>query len=196
MASRVAAKLPGRPRCEVRREAILQAAYELLESGGMAGFTIEGVAERSGVAKTTIYRWWPNKGALAMESFLGVAAKESPLPNTGSARAALAAHLHRFARALKGRTGRLLRGIVAEAQKDPATRDAFLRNYVAPRRQATRALLERGVREGEFREGLDVAGALDVLYGYFYIRLLFAHSPLDATAVDQLLDIVLRGIAA
>jgi hypothetical protein len=131
-----------------------------------------------------------------MESFLRVAATEGPLSTTDSARVVLAAHLHRFARALKGRTGRLLRSIVAEAQKDPATRDAFLRNYVAPRRQATRALLERGVREGEFREGLDVAGALDVLYGYFYIRLLFAHSPLDATAVDQLLDIVLKGIAA
>ena len=45
---------PGRPRSDATRCAILKAAYELLEEGGMAGFTIEGVAARSGSAKTTI----------------------------------------------------------------------------------------------------------------------------------------------
>ena len=77
-------KLPGRPRCEETRSAILRAAHELLEAGGLGAFTIEAVAERSGAAKTTIYRWWPNKGALAMESLLGVADTLSPFPETES----------------------------------------------------------------------------------------------------------------
>src|SRR6516164_4093718 len=92
------AKSPGRPRCQETRGAILQAAYELLESGGLAAFTIEAVAERSGAAKTTIYRWWPKKGALAMESFLRVAEQQSPFPETDSPRADLRAHLHLFAK--------------------------------------------------------------------------------------------------
>ena len=188
-------KLPGRPRCEETRGAILRAAYELLESGGLGAFTIEAVAERSGAAKTTIYRWWPNKGALAMESLLGVAEAQSPFPETDSPRADLRAHLHLYAKALRGRAGKLLTGIVAEAQKDPATRDAFIASYMAPRRQAARHLLERGMARGEFRPGLDIEGICDALYGFFYLRLLFGHRPMDDGAVDQLLDIVLNGIS-
>ena len=189
-------KLPGRPRCEETRSAILRAAHELLEAGGLGAFTIEAVAERSGAAKTTIYRWWPNKGALAMESLLGVAETLSPFPETESTREDLRDHLHLYAQALRGRAGKLLTGIVAEAQKDPATRDAFVARYMAPRRQAARHLLERGMARGEFRPGLDIEGICDALYGFFYLRLLFGHGAMDEAAVDQVLDIVLNGIEA
>jgi AcrR family transcriptional regulator len=195
MSAMAEARLPGRPRCQETRGAILRAAYELLETGGLAAFTIEAVAERSGAAKTTIYRWWPNKGALAMESFLRVAEQENPFPETDSAEADLRAHLHLFARRLRGRAGRLLAGIVAEAQKDPATREAFIRSYVAPRRQAARALLERGIARGEFRPDLDVESVCDALYGFFYMRLLLAHAPMDDAAVDRILDLVLNAIS-
>jgi AcrR family transcriptional regulator len=195
MSAMAEAKSPGRPRCQETRGAILRAAYELLESGGLAAFTIDAVAERSGAAKTTIYRWWPNKGALAMESFLRVAEQQSPFPETDSARADLRAHLHLFAKSLRGRAGRLLTGIVAEAQKDQATREAFIRCYVAPRRLAARALLERGIARGEFRPGLDVESVCDALYGFFYMRLLLAHAPMDDAAVDRIVDLVLSGIS-
>ena len=56
----------GRPRDEAARAAILRSANAILEEKGIGGFTIEAVAARAGVAKTTIYRWWPSKGALAM----------------------------------------------------------------------------------------------------------------------------------
>ena len=189
-------KLPGRPRCQETRAAILRAAYDLLESGGLPAFTIEAIAERSGAAKTTIYRWWPNKGALAMESFLVAAEAESPFPQTTSPSADLRAHLHLFARVLRGRAGRLLAGIVAEAQNDPATRESFVKSYIAPRREAARQLLERGVRLGQFRHDLDVEGICDALYGFFYMRLLFGHAPIDDTSVERALDIVLNGICA
>jgi AcrR family transcriptional regulator len=188
-------KLPGRPRCQETRGAILQAAYDLLESGGLAAFTIEAVAERSGAAKTSIYRWWPNKGALAMESFLRVAEKQSPFPETDSPRADLRTQLRLFAKVLRGRAGRLLAGIVAEAQRDPSTREAFIQSYILPRRQAARALLDRGIALGEFRSDLDAEAICDALYGFFYMRLLFGHAPMDDAAVDRVLDIVLNGIS-
>jgi len=53
---------PGRPRCLETRAAVLKAAQELLERGGAGALSIEAVARRAGVAKTTIYRWWPNRG--------------------------------------------------------------------------------------------------------------------------------------
>ena len=174
---------------------ILRAAADLVGRVGYANASIERIAAEASVGKQTIYRWWPNKGALAMESFLRVAQQQSPFPETCSPRADLRAHLHFFARSLRGRAGRLLTGILAEAQKDPATREAFIRSYVAPRRQAARALLERGIARGEFRPGLDVEGVCDALYGFFYMRLLLAHAPMDDAAVDRIVDLVLNGIS-
>jgi AcrR family transcriptional regulator len=194
MSAILQSKLPGRPRCQETRAAILRAAYDLLESGGLPAFTIEAVAERSGAAKTTIYRWWPNRGALAMEAFLVAAEAKSPFPQTSSPSADLRAHLHLFACVLRGRAGALLAGIVAEAQNDPTTRESFIKSYIAPRREAARQLLERGARLGEFRHDLDVEGICDALYGFFYVRLLFRHAPMDDASVERALDIVLNGI--
>src|ERR1700755_2849569 len=100
MSTAVEARGPGRPRCEGTKQAILRAAYDLLEEGGIAAFTIEAVAQRSGAAKTTIYRWWPNKGALAIESFLQAIDKQNPFPRSDSAIADLKAQLRGVARPL------------------------------------------------------------------------------------------------
>src|SRR5690349_17515821 len=59
----------GRPRSESAHRAVLEAAYATLEEGGIEHFSIDRVGRRSGVARTTIYRWWPSKAALAIESF-------------------------------------------------------------------------------------------------------------------------------
>jgi AcrR family transcriptional regulator len=185
---------PGRPRSEDTRQAILQAAYELLHEGGVAAFSIEAVARRSGAAKTTIYRWWPNKGALAVESFLNVAERDSPFPEGESAIADLKDQLHRLARAFRGRLGRVAAGILAEAQTHPDVRKAFVEGYVRPRRADLRRLIERGVASGELRAGLDVDAVSDALYGPIYLRLLLRHAPLDDAFVEQTADAILRGL--
>ena len=124
------ARPAGRPRCDATHRAVLRAAYELLAEGGLRQFTIEGVAARSGVARTTIYRWWPSKGALAMEGFLAATAAEISFPFTRSAIADLKAHLQRCAKLLRGAPGRIMAGIVAEGQSDPETLAAFTEHYL------------------------------------------------------------------
>jgi AcrR family transcriptional regulator len=184
----------GRPRCEETRQAILRAAYELLEAGGLTAFTMEGVAHRSGAAKTTIYRWWPNKGALAIESFLDVVEKQSPFPQTASAIADLKTHLRMMARVLRGRIGQVVAGIVAEAQNDPETRKAFVEGYLEPRRAAARRVVERGIAAGQIRRDLDPDAICDALYGALYMRLLTKHGALGDASVDQLADTVIDGL--
>ena len=76
----------GRPRDEAARAAILKAADAILEEKGIGGFTIEAVAACARVAKTTIYRWWPSKGALAMAGFLAETAPKISYPNSGEYR--------------------------------------------------------------------------------------------------------------
>jgi AcrR family transcriptional regulator len=185
---------PGRPRCEDTRQSILRAAYELFEEGDDQPFTIEAVARRSGAAKTTIYRWWPSKGALAIEAFLAIAEKRSGFPETGSAIEALRGQVRSLAKLFRGRAGRLVAGIIAEAQTDPETKKAFLEGYLKPRRVSAAKLIERGIASGELRPGLDVDTVCDALYGSIYLRLMLMSSPGDDAAVNRLIDMVLDGI--
>jgi len=187
---------PGRPRCEETRNAILRAAYELLEEGGLDAFTMEAVAERSGSAKTTIYRWWPNRGALAIESFLELSEKYAQFPQTESATADLKTQMRRFARALRGRIGQIVSSILAEAQTCTETRNAFIEGYINPRRTALQQLIDRGVAQGEFRPGLALNDVGDALYGSLLLRVLLRHAPLSDAAVDQLVDTTLQGLRA
>lgn len=187
---------PGRPRCEDTRRSILRAAYELFEESEDVPFTIEAVARRSGAAKTTIYRWWPSKGALAIEAFLAIAEKRSAFPATGSAIADLRTQLRALAKLLRGRAGRLVAGIIAEAQTDPETKRAFTEGYLKPRRASAARLIEQGMASGALRPGLDTETVCDALYGPIYLRLMLKHNVMDDAAVVRLADIVIDGIRA
>src|SRR5271168_3505369 len=88
----------GRPRSQVADRAILTAAAELLADRGLAAMSIEEVAARAGVGKTTIYRRWPSKGLLALDAFVTSFREEQPLPDTGTLRGDLLAALHAWVR--------------------------------------------------------------------------------------------------
>jgi AcrR family transcriptional regulator len=174
---------------------VLRAAYELLSESGLGRFTIEGVAARSGVARTTIYRWWPSKGALAMEGFLDATAQDFHVPPTDSVIADMRAVLQSFARIMGGTAGRIIRGIVAEGQSDPETIEAFKEGYVRPRRAEVRVLLERGMASGELRADLDIEMVSYGLFGAMYMRMLL-NEGLDEDWVDRLATAVLPGCMA
>ncbi|MGH3252299.1 MAG: TetR/AcrR family transcriptional regulator, partial [Trebonia sp.] len=77
----------GRPRSEKARKAILVAAAELLLDRGLAAVSMDAVAERAGVSKATIYRWWPTKETLALDALYTQWAAAAPAPrDTGSLR--------------------------------------------------------------------------------------------------------------
>ena len=188
-------RAPGRPRCDATRRTILSAAYELLTEGGIRAFTIEAVAARAGSAKTTIYRWWPSKGALAVEAFREANSQAFAYPRTTSAVADLRAQLRQLTETFRGPAGQVVAGLVAEMQGDEETRRAYLEDCIGPRRAEARRLLERAVANGELRPDLDADVALDALYGALHWRLLTRREALDEAWVDRLLDVVLRGMA-
>ncbi len=195
MSSSAMARAPGRPRCEVTHKAVLRAAYDLLGEAGLARFTIEGVAARSGVARTTIYRWWSSKGALAMEGFLEATAPDLALPPTASVAADMQALMRLVARLLRGKAGRIIRGIIAEGQSDPETINAFMAGYISPRRAEVRAILARGIASGELRADLDVEVVLASLFGPLHLRMLL-NEGIDDAWVDRLSNFVLAGCLA
>jgi len=89
-----------RPAAEVR-EQVLAAAGELLLAEGMAGFTIEKVAARAGASRMTIYKWWPSRGALALDGYATKVRTVLEFPDTGDIEADLRAQLHTFMRVIR-----------------------------------------------------------------------------------------------
>ena len=187
---------PGRPRSERAHRAILQAANELLESEGFAAVTVEAIAERAGVSKATVYRWWPNRAAVVMDGFLSIVSSEVPFPHTGHAREDIRIHMRRLAEAFSGKIGSTVAALIAEGQSDPELAEALRSRWLSVRRAEARKILELGIERGELREDLDPEVAVDVLYGPIYYRMLVGHAPLDDDFADALANHVFAGLAA
>ena len=190
------ARPPGRPRSERARRAILRAANELLESEGFAAVTVEAIAERAGVSKATIYRWWPNRAAVGMDGFLSIVSSEVPFPHTGHAREDIRLHMRRLAEAFGGKMGRTVAALIAEGQADPELAEALRSRWLSVRRTEAKEILELGIERGELREDLDPDVAVDVLYGPIYYRMLVGHGPLDKDFTDALSDHIFAGFTA
>lgn len=161
----------------------------------MAGFTIEAVAARAGAGKTTIYRWWPSKGALAMAGFLSETAPKISYSDSHSALTALTNQLRRVVSVYGGASGRVLAAIIAEGQRDPATIAAFIDGYAKPRRAEAKKILLKGIERGELRPDIDLDVALDALYGPIYYRMLVPIGPLNERWVKALAAHVFEGLS-
>jgi AcrR family transcriptional regulator len=184
----------GRPRDEVARARILEAALELLEELGFASATTDAIAERAGASKATIYRWWPNKSAVLIEALREAVAQELPFPDTGDLREDLRVQLENFVKLLTGRRGRIFKAFIAAAQSDPEVAAAFRSVWMQPRRATTKAVLERHQQGGRLAKELDLDLVLDLLYGPLYFRLLAGHGELTAGYADAIAELALQGL--
>ena len=139
-------------RDEHARLAVLHATDDLLVERGFGGVTIEGIAARAGVAKQTIYRWWPSKVDILLDTLIEDAGRQLAIADTGSVLECARRYLRRLARFLtKDPAGKVLLALIGEAQHDPDMARAFHERYLDPQRQREREMLRRGV---------DVWGAL------------------------------------
>jgi AcrR family transcriptional regulator len=160
-------------RDENARRAVLHAADDLLAERGFGGVTIEGIAARAGVAKQTIYRWWPSKADILLDTLIDDASSRLAIPDTGPAVQSTRRYLRSLARFLSREpAGKVLLALIGEAQHDPAMARAFHQRYLGPQRQSERAMLRRGITSGELAPGLDVDAALDALCGPILYRAL------------------------
>ena len=176
------------------RARALSAAAQILRHQGYARLTMERVAARSGVAKTTLYRRWPTKAALCMDLYLEVAGRELHDPDTGDVAGDLK-HIANTVVRVQTQTvaGPAMLGLIAEAQVKPGTRPAFLAEFAERRREVTRQVLRRAIQRGELRAGTDIDLVIDALGGGVTFRLLQGHAPLSAKFAASLVELVLSG---
>lgn len=186
----------GRPRNVETQKSILSASYDLLLEDGFGTVTVEKIAERAGVSKATIYKWWPNKAAVVIDGFLAAAAERLPIPDTGSAFQDLLIHATNVTRFMLSREGKVIAELIGEGQFDAGLAEAYQTRYIHPRRLEAWQLLERGVRNGELKGNLDIELSIDLIYGPIFYRLLVTGGLLDDVYIQNLVHSAFQGIKA
>ncbi|MDQ4096772.1 MAG: TetR/AcrR family transcriptional regulator [Actinomycetota bacterium] len=167
------------------------AALDLLGELGSGGLTIEAVAARAGVGKSTIYRHWPGKLELLEDAICTLKAHVA-VPAEGSTRDRVINLLQQAATNVADTTwSTCLPAIIDTAERDPEVR-AIHRRLTLERRQVLIDLLADGVARGEVPPDRDLAVLADCLVGPIMVRRLLLHEPFDPAAVPALVDDLLR----
>ncbi|WP_160675981.1 TetR/AcrR family transcriptional regulator [Clostridium sp. C8-1-8] len=187
-------KKMGRPRSEKTKQAILTAAYELLLENGFGSVTIEKIAERAGVSKATIYKWWSNKGAVVMDAFFDAAVVRLPIPDTGSTLNDMIIQVNNLSKFLTSKEGKAINEIIAEGQFDPKLAEAYRNTYFKPRRLDSRYILERGISRGELSKDLDIELAMDLMFAPLFYRLLITGDAVNEEFIGHTIKSVFEGI--
>jgi AcrR family transcriptional regulator len=179
------------------QRAVLKAASELLSAkSGHSAVTIEKIAARAKVAKTTVYRWWPSKIAIFMDVFEQLATKRLlGFADSGS----LETDLRRVMRGLlrlfrTTAAGAAVAGMITEAQLDPKSAAAFREQFITRGRVLSRRAFQRAKLRSELPPTFDTELAIDIMSGAIWYRLLLGHAPLDDSYADGMVRIVVEGI--
>lgn len=172
-------------RSEAARVKVLNAADDLLAEMGFAAVTIEGIAKAAGVSKQTIYRWWPSKTAVLLETLVADADQRLAPPDTGTLAADVLASVAALSEFLAADdAGRVLVALRANSLLDSAFAVAYEERFAADQRAREELPIQRAIDRGELTGHLDVAVERAKLYG-----------PVYELPVSQLTSEVARDIA-
>lgn len=186
------ARANGRPRSEKSMQAILDSTNKLLLHSSVRDISIESVAKKAGVGKTTIYRWWPNKVALVLDAITGPLSVLPEPEDTRDPADALVRQIERFARLCRGRGGKIIAEVYAETQGDSDLQRIFFEKFMLSHEEVLVRTLERGMANGVFRKDLHIPLCVDMIYGAFFYHLMSSPSQLDQEFVNNLVINMLR----
>lgn len=182
-----------RTRSEEARQKVLEAAQAVLGGAGVDGFTVEEVVKRSGVAKTTIYRHWPNGNTLMLAA-LDCMVQTFPTPNTGSLRGDLEAFMNHVLPAVSDPSlSQAMLGVIAAAATDPELA-AIHRAMMAERLGPIVTILDLAKGRGELPTDLDTDVILDFIEGPFFMRKMIRRETIDERALRQLVNLIVSGL--
>ena len=186
------------PRVERSRQAILDATLQLLARDGDVGsLTVEAVAARSGVAKTTIYRRWRDKWELALDAAMidMLTTFDDPI-DVGDTRKELLTVINSVVKTLATPPyGQAMQALVSQIATDPDLARVYREQVVEPRHAELTPVIKRGIARGDLRPDTDVRLIHELLVGPIFYRLLFSGAPLDRNLGRRIVDAILAGFA-
>jgi AcrR family transcriptional regulator len=185
-------------RSQRSQQAILAATRELLaEDGRVQALTIEAVAARSGVAKTTIYRRWRDKWELALDAVMIDMLPHFDNPvDVGDTRKELTTFVNSVVKTLATRPyGPAMKGLVSEIATQPELARLYRERVVEPRRAQLAPVIERGISRGDLHPETDLRLLHEFLVGPPFYGLFLSGGPLDRSLGPRLVDAILEGFA-
>jgi AcrR family transcriptional regulator len=185
----------GRPPSEMAAShaAIMDAVYSLLQEKSVRDLTMEEVAKRARVGKPTLYKWWPTKATVVLAMLCERMAPNLAMRTMVTAEESLRLRVRRLIDVLNGPFGKIVAGLIAEGQSEPAIRQEFFDRLINPRRTATIEDLERGKIAGELRSDAQPDLLNDAVFGAIYYRFLLRSGPLNRRFGEELVEQVIRG---
>ena len=184
----------GARRSAEAEEAILQAAGEILQEAGYAGFSIEAVARRAKAGKPTIYRWWRGKADLLLDAYHRQN-PEIPVPDTGNLEEDLTVFVGTLLEHWRTTpSGNIFRSVLAEAQNDEAAAEA-VRDYALDRRDHIAGIVKRARDRGEVASDTDPHAVAELVISFAWTQLITHRWPGEAE-LRAILRLIARGAKA
>jgi AcrR family transcriptional regulator len=186
-------KLPGRPRSVKSHQAMLQATLELLAEVGFDAMSIDAIATRAGVGKTTIYRRYASKEELVADAIENVR-EEILLPDTGTLQGDIDALIQNAAQITLSPLGRqTVAMIISSASSNAQFAQIYWTKYLQPRRKTFAIVLERAKTRNEIPVDLDSDLVFDTMSGIMLYALIFQPTSEAWTVyVHRALDLLFR----
>jgi len=156
--------------------------------------TFESIAARAGVSKVTIYKWWPSRGAVAVDAYFHRHQETYSFDDTGDVARDLGTQLRLLIKAFRGRPGEVMAELIGQAQTDPVLAETLRTGWLQPRRDATAIVLRQAIERSQIRPDVDIPTVMDELYAPLYWRLMMRHQPLDDRLADELVRNTLDGV--
>lgn len=183
----------GRPRSSsaAAHDHIISAVQSLLQEMTVHDLTIERIAKEAGVGKPTLYKWWDSKADLVLTMLDERVVPALEPPEGLTLEQSIRFKVHHLIDAFNGFFGRVMTGLLAEAQSDPELLAKLNENYTLARRAGTIADIQRAQAEGLFPAGIAPDIVVDAIFGSLYYHLVTRLHPLTHDYGDRLVDNVL-----
>jgi AcrR family transcriptional regulator len=167
------------------REAVFDATLSELVASGYTQASIEAIAERAGVHKTTIYRRWRTKDQLIAEALADAAATRSAVADTGDIDADIRSLARTVVATLTSREGvATVRAIVAESPGSPELREV-MRQFWSSRLALVGPMIEGAIERHQLPSGTSPAELMKYVAAPLYYQLLMTDEPLTEAAADR-----------
>jgi AcrR family transcriptional regulator len=174
---------------------VLEATLQTFAEQGYAGLTIEAVAARAGVNKTTVYRRWPSKAELLAAALLSLRDDEPDPPDTGSLREDLLLLMRQVAARMATPTWRAIMQALLLGNADPELQ-AIMQRMRDTRPAIPPAVIERAIKRRELPKGCDPDLIVAALLGPLHVRTFWKRQAVDARFIRGLVNLVVTGAAA
>ncbi len=183
---------PNQRRRSDKQAEILSTARDMLAESGVDGLTIEGVAARSGIAKTTIYRRYRSRQDLALAVVLAMTEEVVADDRDGDTRTRLVGLLETAVALLHDTNmGRVMQGLVSDIATTPSLAERYRQQIVELRIARFAQIVQQGIDQHELRPGTDAELLHELMFGPVYYRLLLSGRPLGPDTAEQIVDAIL-----